>query len=60
MADDAPLSGAVCCLGRIDPPNEPDVEMKKVLSAQACAVLADLRKTGELCDAIIKVRKVPT
>jgi len=29
--------------------------MKKLLSAQACQVLAELRTTGELCDATIKV-----
>ncbi|RUS86310.1 hypothetical protein EGW08_005895 [Elysia chlorotica] len=55
MLSEVPLDGAVGCIGRPNPPSTQDVEMKKVLSAQACQVLAELRKTGELCDAIIKV-----
>lgn len=55
MLSEVPLDGAGGCIGRPNPPTTQDVEMKKVLSAQACQVLAELRKTGELCDAIIKV-----
>lgn len=45
-----------CCVG--DPKkakNPQDVAMKNLLSVQACRVLAELRKTGDLCDATIKV-----
>ncbi|KAK0055278.1 kelch-like protein 10 [Biomphalaria pfeifferi] len=55
MTNEVPLDGATGCIGRPQPPSVQDSEMKKVLSTQACQVLAELRKTGELCDAIIKV-----
>lgn len=55
MTSEGPMDGAAGCIGRPHPPSVQDAEMKKVLSAQACQVLAELRKTGELCDAIIKV-----
>lgn len=47
---------AACCTSKpVKPTNPQDASMKKLLSAQACQVLAELRKTGELCDAVIKV-----
>ncbi|BFZ01679.1 hypothetical protein BsWGS_04717 [Bradybaena similaris] len=55
MTNEVPLDGAAGCVAAPHPAPVPDAEMKKVLSAHACQVLAELRKTGELCDAIIKV-----
>jgi len=53
-----PEGDASCCIGdsaASKTVTQQDATMKKLLSAQACHVLAELRKTGELCDAIIKI-----
>ena len=61
METDVLNSGDVpskCCVDGPKIEQHQDEAMKKLLSAQACQILAELRKTGDLCDAAIKVNLV--